>query len=81
MFCGGEMARKDRRVSIRAITEHVDINKGTARQLLREELNMRKVCAKLVYRLLMAEQKMYRKVIGSDTLESIERTRTFSQGS
>ncbi|XP_060833661.1 protein GVQW3-like [Rhopalosiphum padi] len=41
-----EIVRKDRRLSIRMIAEMVNINKETVRQILHDELNMTKVCAK-----------------------------------
>jgi hypothetical protein len=39
------------------IAEMVNIDKETVRQVLREDLNMTKVCAKMVPRLLTPKQK------------------------
>ncbi|KYN33876.1 hypothetical protein ALC56_11689 [Trachymyrmex septentrionalis] len=43
-----EIVRGDRRMSIRMIAETVNADKETVRKILRDELNMKKVCAKLV---------------------------------
>jgi hypothetical protein len=43
------------------IAEMVNIDKETVRQVLHEDLNMTKVCAKVVPRLLTPEQKENRK--------------------
>lgn len=61
-----EIVRKDRRLSIRMIGDMLNINKETVRQILHDELNMKKVCAKLVPKNLTQEQKDNRKDICSD---------------
>jgi hypothetical protein len=43
------------------IAEMVNIDKETVRQVLHEDLNMTKVCAEMVPRLLTPEQKENRK--------------------
>ncbi|XP_064479996.1 protein GVQW3-like [Ornithodoros turicata] len=48
------VVRNDRRLSIQMIAEMVNLDKETVRQILHEQLNMRKVCAKLVPRNLNA---------------------------
>jgi transposase len=53
-----EIVRKDRRVSIRMIAETVNADKETVRKILHDELNMKKVCAKLVPKNLTPEQKL-----------------------
>ncbi|GFV50045.1 protein GVQW3 [Trichonephila clavipes] len=42
------LIRSDRRLSIRAIAETVNIDKECVRQILHDNLNMQKVCAKMV---------------------------------
>ena len=37
---------KNRRLTVRSITEQVNINRETVRKILTEDLDMRKVCAK-----------------------------------
>ncbi|XP_015376246.1 PREDICTED: putative uncharacterized protein FLJ37770 [Diuraphis noxia] len=43
-----EIVRKYRRLDIRMIAEMVNIDKETVRQILHDELNMTKVCVKMV---------------------------------
>jgi hypothetical protein len=43
-----EIVRKDLRLSIRMIAEMVNTDKEMVRQILHDQLNMRKVCAKIV---------------------------------
>ena len=48
---------KDRRVSIETISAQFDVSVGTVHTIIREELKMRKICAKFVPRLLREDQK------------------------
>ena len=48
---------KDRRVSIETIREQFDVSVGTVHTIIRKELNMRKICAKFVPRVLREDQK------------------------
>ena len=66
------IVREDSRLSIRAIGEKSNLDKETVRQILHENLGMRKVCAKMVPKLLTPEQKEHRMRICADTLENIE---------
>jgi len=52
-----DVIRKDRRLGVRAVAEEVNLERESVRRILREELNMRKVCAKMVPKLLSDEQK------------------------
>ena len=47
-----DVTRKDRRLGVRAVAEEINLDRESVRQILREELNMRKVCAKMVPKLL-----------------------------
>jgi hypothetical protein len=58
----------DRRVSIRMIAEIVNADKGTAREILHDELNMKKASAKLVPKNLTPDQKLVHQQICSDFL-------------
>ena len=49
--------RADRRLTIRVVAEEVRIAFGTCQKILTEDLQMRRVTAKFVPRLLAAEQK------------------------
>ena len=67
-----EIIRKNRCLSIRAIAELVNIDKETVRQILHENLQMKKVCAKMVPTLFTPEEKETRLNICVDILENIE---------
>ena len=47
-----DVTQRDRRLGVRAVAEEVNLDRESVRQILREELNMRKVCAKMVPKLL-----------------------------
>jgi hypothetical protein len=66
-----EIVWKDQRLSIRMIAEMVNMDKEMVRQILHDQLNMRKVCAKMVPKNLTQEQKDNRKNICSDVMEQI----------
>ena len=51
---------KDRRITVRQVGEIFDIGFGTAQDILTNVLGMRRVCARLVPRLLVPEQKTAR---------------------
>jgi len=44
-----EMVRNEWRLGVRAVAEEVNLDRKSVWQILREELNMRKVCAKMVH--------------------------------
>ena len=48
---------KDQRLGLRASADEVNLDRESVRQILREELNMRKVCAKMVPKLLSPGQR------------------------
>ena len=48
---------KDRRVSIETISAQFDVSVGTVHTIIREELKMRKICAKFVQRVPRENQK------------------------
>ena len=47
----------DRRVSLETINAKVDVSVGTVHTIIREELKMRKICAKFVSRVLREDEK------------------------
>jgi len=63
-----QIVRKNRQLTVRSITEQVNIDRETVRKILTEDLDMRKVCAKMVPKELTEEQKQ-RRVICQDLLE------------
>ncbi|KAJ8954951.1 hypothetical protein NQ318_000381 [Aromia moschata] len=68
----GKLIREDRRLSIRGLAEITGIDKECVRQILHESFNMRKVCAKMVPKLLAPEQKESRMNICADILNNID---------
>jgi hypothetical protein len=53
------------------IADMINIDKETVRQILHNNLNMNKVCAKMVPKILSQDQKDNRKNICSDILQMI----------
>ncbi|KAJ8941705.1 hypothetical protein NQ318_023301 [Aromia moschata] len=68
----GKFIREGRRPSIRGLAEITGIDKECVRQILHESFNMRKVCEKIVPKLLAPEQKKSRMYICADILNSID---------
>ncbi|XP_060534524.1 histone-lysine N-methyltransferase SETMAR-like [Cylas formicarius] len=62
----------DRRVSLRILEDELGINKEIIRQMLHEDLGMRKLCAKMVPKVLTVEQKELRLSICEDIISRIE---------
>ena len=54
-----QILRENRRMTVRSIAEQVDIDRETVRKILTEDLDM-KVCAKMVPKELIEEQKQRR---------------------
>ena len=67
-----DVIRKEGRLGVRAIAEEVSLDREIVRRILREELKMRKVCAKMVPKLLSDEQKERRKKLCLELLQRIE---------
>jgi len=64
-----EIIRADRHLIIREVAEDVGIAFGTCQKILTEDLQMRRVSAKFVPRLLTVEQKDDRMSICTDLHE------------
>ena len=56
-----ESVRSDRRLTLRMISSDLNLNRFTAHQILTQDLNMRKVCAKMVPKNSTTEQKANRR--------------------
>ena len=52
-----QIARENRRLTVRSIAEQVNIDRETVRKILTEGLDMRKVCAKMAPKELTKGQK------------------------
>jgi len=55
-----QIVRENRRLTVRSIAEQVNIDRETVRKILTEDLDMRKVCTKMVPKELTEEQKQRR---------------------
>jgi len=73
-----EIIRADRRLIIREVAEDVGIAFGTCQKILTEELQMRRVSAKFVPRLLTADQKDDRVSICTDLRERAQNDLNFT---
>ena len=72
-----EIICADRHLTIREVAEDVAIACGTCQKILTEELQMRRVSAKFVPRVLMAEQKDNRVSICTDLHEQAQNDPNF----
>jgi len=60
---------ENRRLTVRSIAVQVNIDRETGKKILTEDLDMRKVCAKMVPNELNEEQKQRRVTVFQDLLE------------
>jgi len=67
-----DVIRKYRRLGVRAVAKAVNLDRESVPQILREELNMRKVCANMVPKVLSFEQKECCKELCLDLLQHTE---------
>ena len=66
-----DVVRKDRRLGVRAVAEEVNLERESVRRILREELNKRMFCAKMVSKLLSDERKERRKELCLDFCKAL----------
>ena len=69
--------RSDRRLTSRMISSEINLNRFTIHQILTQDLDMRKVCAKMVPKNLTTEQKANRRDVSLDLLDCLEREPEF----
>ena len=55
------LVRSDRRLTLRMISSELNLNRFTVHQFLTQDMDMRKMCAKMVPKNLATEQKANRK--------------------
>jgi len=55
-----QIVSENPRLTVRSVVEQVNIDRETVRKILTEDLDMRKVCAKIVPKELTEEQKQKR---------------------
>jgi hypothetical protein len=66
------LVKADRRITTRIIAEKLRISKGSVQTILKEDMNMQKLCAKIVPKVLTDEQKQGRVDCCNDWLESAQ---------
>jgi len=71
-----DMLLDDWRMNVSEITETIGISKKRVGYILHEELNMKKLCARWVPRLLTADQKRTRMKISEQCLERFNKNKT-----
>ena len=72
------LVRLDRRLTLRMISSEINLNRFTVHQILTQDLYMRKLCAKMVPKILTTEQKANRRDVCIDLLDRLEREPEFS---
>jgi len=63
-----QIVRENRRLTVRSIAEQVNIDRETVRKILTDDLDMRKVCEKMVPKEFTEEQRQRRVTIRQDLL-------------
>lgn len=72
-----DLVRSDRRLTVRMIGEQLGLTHTTVHQILTNDLEMRKICAKMVPKILSQDQKDNRRDRCLDFLEQIENDPSF----
>ena len=70
--CVRQKVRNDRRLTVRMIADELGMNSERVWRIITEDLRMRKICAKMVPRLLNEGQKEQRVQVCQDILEHLE---------
>jgi transposase len=71
------MVTRDRRLTLRMMSDELNINKETVRQILHEDLRKRKICAKFVPHRLTDEQKERRLTSCQDFIHTCQENPSF----
>ena len=67
-----QMVRGDRWLAVRMIADELEINRDSVWKIITEDLDMRKICAKMVPKLLDDDQKERHVVVCQDILEHLQ---------
>ena len=70
--CVRQKVRSDRRLNVRMIADELGMNSERVWRIFTEDLEMRKICAKMVPRLLNEGQKQWHVQVCQDILEQLE---------
>jgi len=71
--CGKSVVSCDVRLMLRMISSGLNLNRFTVHQILTQDLDIRKVCTKMVQKNLMRERKANRRDVCLDLLDRLER--------
>jgi len=71
------LVRSDSQLILRMISSELNLNRFTVHQILTQDLDVRKVCAKMVSKNLTTEQKANRRDVCLDILDHLEREPEF----
>jgi len=71
------VVKSDLRLTLRMISSELNLNRFTIHQILTQDLDMRKVCTKMVPKNLTTEQKANRRDVCLDLLDCLEREPEF----
>jgi len=71
------LVRSDRRLTLRMISSELNLNRFTVHQMITQDLDMRKLCAKMVPKNLTTEQKANWRDVCLDLLDRLEREPEF----
>ena len=71
------LVRSDRRLTLRMISSQLNLNRFTVHQILTQDLDMRKVCTKMVPKNRTTEQKANRRDVCLYLLHRLERDQDF----
>ena len=66
------LVQSDHRLTVRMISDELSLNRESVRTILLHDLGMRKVCAKIVFKILSEDQKQNRVKFCEDMLEKIK---------
>jgi len=72
------LVRSDRLLTLRMISSELNLNRFTVHQIFTQDLDMRKVCAKMVPKYLTTKQNDNRRDVCLDLLDRLEREPEFS---
>ena len=67
-----QMVRGDCRLTVQMIADELEINRNSAWKIITEDLGMRKICAKMVPKLLDDDQRERRVEVCQDILEHLQ---------
>ena len=67
-----KLVRADCRLTVRMIASELSISKETVWRIITKDLGVRRICAKMVPKLLLDDQKERRVLVCKDTLERLE---------